>query len=165
MNFGINTNLLETNVINLTVVVGCLIYFGGDILKQALNSRKDILIKSLETAQRQETETKQKLAALEEKKVTNQQDLELVIKPRLNRVFEENKKALIFKHSNEMQRLTATQIATLALKKERIMLLLSQQVKQRALKEGSRKITQSLSTNTNLIVCLVTESIPSIINS
>lgn len=28
---GINTNLLETNVINLTVVIGVLFYYGGSL--------------------------------------------------------------------------------------------------------------------------------------
>ena len=34
--FGINTNLLETNVINLAVVVGVVVYFGGDVLSSIL---------------------------------------------------------------------------------------------------------------------------------
>jgi F-type H+-transporting ATPase subunit b len=29
--FGVNTNLLETNLINLTVVIGVLIYFGKGV--------------------------------------------------------------------------------------------------------------------------------------
>jgi F-type H+-transporting ATPase subunit b len=29
--FGLNTNLLETNLINLTVVIGVLIYFGKGV--------------------------------------------------------------------------------------------------------------------------------------
>jgi len=29
--FGFNTNLLETNIINLTVVIGVLIYFGKGV--------------------------------------------------------------------------------------------------------------------------------------
>lgn len=30
-NFGLNTNLLETNLINLGVVVGSLVYFGRGV--------------------------------------------------------------------------------------------------------------------------------------
>lgn len=30
-NFGLNTNLLETNLINLSVVLGLLVYFGKGV--------------------------------------------------------------------------------------------------------------------------------------
>lgn len=30
-NFGINTDLLETNIFNLTVVIGCVIYYGKSL--------------------------------------------------------------------------------------------------------------------------------------
>lgn len=30
-NFGLNTNLLETNLINLSVVIGLLVYFGKGV--------------------------------------------------------------------------------------------------------------------------------------
>ena len=48
--FGINTNILETNIINLTVVIGVLIYVGGDVLNSLLKTRKENILKSL-TAQ------------------------------------------------------------------------------------------------------------------
>ena len=49
--FGINTNLLETNVINLAVVVGVLIYFGGDVLTSLLTNRKETIMKSITDAE------------------------------------------------------------------------------------------------------------------
>lgn len=45
-----NTNILETNIINLAVVVGVLVYFGGDILKSLLNNRRETILKSLRDA-------------------------------------------------------------------------------------------------------------------
>jgi len=49
--FGINTNILETNVINLAVVIGVLVYFGGDILTSSLESRNGRILKSLRDAE------------------------------------------------------------------------------------------------------------------
>jgi F-type H+-transporting ATPase subunit b len=46
--FGINTNILETNVLNLAVVIWILIYFGKDILLNSLEIRRESIIKSLE---------------------------------------------------------------------------------------------------------------------
>jgi F-type H+-transporting ATPase subunit b len=48
--FGINTNLLETNIINLSVVVIVLIYFGKDILLEILKERKESILKDLQEA-------------------------------------------------------------------------------------------------------------------
>ena len=43
-----NTNLLETNVINLAFVVFVLVYFGGDVLNSLLDERLAIITKSLD---------------------------------------------------------------------------------------------------------------------
>ena len=42
--FGINTNLLETNILNLSVVIGVLVYFGGDVLSSLLTNRKELIL-------------------------------------------------------------------------------------------------------------------------
>jgi F-type H+-transporting ATPase subunit b len=46
--FGINTNILETNVLNLVVVIGILVYFGKDILQDSLKARKENILKSVQ---------------------------------------------------------------------------------------------------------------------
>ena len=61
--FGINTNLLETNVLNLAVVVGALVYFGGDILQSILTNRKELIVKSLTDAEERFKEATAKLEA------------------------------------------------------------------------------------------------------
>ena len=43
-----NTNILETNLINLSFVIGVLIYFGGDVLNSLLDDRLKIIQKSLD---------------------------------------------------------------------------------------------------------------------
>jgi F-type H+-transporting ATPase subunit b len=49
--FGINTNLLETNVLNLAVVIGVLVVFGGDVLTSILKNRQELIVKSLNDAE------------------------------------------------------------------------------------------------------------------
>jgi len=60
--FGINTNLLETNVLNLAVVIGVLVVFGGDVLTSILNNRKELIVKSLNDAEEMFQEATAKLA-------------------------------------------------------------------------------------------------------
>jgi len=46
--FGINTNVLETNVLNLAVVIGVLVVVGKDILTSSLDERRNKIVQSLE---------------------------------------------------------------------------------------------------------------------
>lgn len=46
--FGINTNVLETNIINLSVVIGVLIVVGKDVLSSLLDERKAKILQSLD---------------------------------------------------------------------------------------------------------------------
>jgi F-type H+-transporting ATPase subunit b len=46
--FGINTNVLETNVLNLSVVVGVLFVLGKDVLTSLLDERREKIVQSLE---------------------------------------------------------------------------------------------------------------------
>lgn len=46
--FGINTNVLETNVLNLAVVIGVLFVVGKDILTSNLDERRNKIVQSLE---------------------------------------------------------------------------------------------------------------------
>jgi len=64
--FGINTNLLETNILNLAVVIGVLVYFGGDVLTSLLTTRKEVILKSLNDAEERYQEATAKLAEAKE---------------------------------------------------------------------------------------------------
>lgn len=46
--FGINTNVLETNVLNLAVVIGVLFVLGKDVLTSLLDERKSKIVQSLD---------------------------------------------------------------------------------------------------------------------
>ena len=61
--FGINTNLLETNVLNLAVVIGVLFVFGGDVLTSILKNRQELIVKSLNDAEERFQEATAKLEA------------------------------------------------------------------------------------------------------
>ena len=45
--FGINTNVLETNILNLSVVIGVLFVVGKDVLTSLLDERRQKIVQSL----------------------------------------------------------------------------------------------------------------------
>lgn len=61
--FGFNGNVLDTNLLNLAVVLGLLIYFGGDFLGSLLENRKQTILESLQDAEKRYQEAIQKLDA------------------------------------------------------------------------------------------------------
>ena len=67
---SLNTNILDTNLINLAVVIGILVYFGKQILQQTLDSRKEKIVTKIEDAKKQYEEVKQTL--LEAKKLLSE---------------------------------------------------------------------------------------------
>ena len=54
--FGINTNIFETNVINLAVVIAVVISFVGDAIKDLLANRKQTILDNLFAAEKREKE-------------------------------------------------------------------------------------------------------------
>jgi F-type H+-transporting ATPase subunit b len=61
--FGLNTNLFETNILNLAVVVGVVIKVVGDSLKSLLDQRRRTILSTLQEADLKAREAKQRLEA------------------------------------------------------------------------------------------------------
>lgn len=58
--FGINTNVFETNIINLAAVVGVVVSFVGGNLTALLEDRKTTIVKNLEEANQRALEAQEK---------------------------------------------------------------------------------------------------------
>lgn len=61
--FGINTNIFETNIINLAAVVGIVVSFVGNNLSALLEDRKKTILSNLEEANKRAIEAQEKLAS------------------------------------------------------------------------------------------------------
>jgi F-type H+-transporting ATPase subunit b len=62
---SLNTDILETGVINIIIVIGILFYTGKDFLGSLLKERKTIIIKSVQDAEDGLTEAKNRLREAE----------------------------------------------------------------------------------------------------
>nr|QIA46897.1 CF0 subunit I of ATP synthase [Pandorina colemaniae] len=61
--FGFNTNIFETNIINLAAVVGIVVSFVGKNLSSLLDDRKNTIVKNLQEANQRAIEAEEKLNA------------------------------------------------------------------------------------------------------
>ncbi len=59
--FGLNTNILETNIINLAVVLAIVITFVGDALRSLLDNRKQTILNNFREADQRANEAQEKL--------------------------------------------------------------------------------------------------------
>jgi F-type H+-transporting ATPase subunit b len=59
--FGINTDIFETNIINLAAVIGIVISFVGSNLTAVLEDRKKTILNNLQEATQRELEAEEKL--------------------------------------------------------------------------------------------------------
>ena len=59
--FGINTNIFETNLINLAAVVGIVVSFVGNNLSALLEDRRKTILSNLEEANQRAVEAQEKL--------------------------------------------------------------------------------------------------------
>lgn len=59
--FGINTNIFETNLINLSVVIGVVVSFVGGNLTAILDDRKKTIVNNLQEATQRALEAEEKL--------------------------------------------------------------------------------------------------------
>ena len=60
--FGFNTNILETNIINLAVVIAVVVSFVGDALRSLLETRKQTILNNLREADQRAIEAQEKLS-------------------------------------------------------------------------------------------------------
>jgi len=58
--FGFNDNILETNVINLAVVVGVVVFFVGKNLTSILETRQQTILNNLKEADQRAIEAREK---------------------------------------------------------------------------------------------------------
>jgi F-type H+-transporting ATPase subunit b len=59
--FGINTDIFETNILNLAVVIGCVVTFVGGNLTAILDERKNTIVNNLQEATQRALEAEEKL--------------------------------------------------------------------------------------------------------
>jgi F-type H+-transporting ATPase subunit b len=73
---GFNTDILETNVINLVIVVAFLVYAGRGFIGKILSSRLESIQSAIVDAEKRQTEATSKLAVQQEKLVQAQAEAE-----------------------------------------------------------------------------------------
>jgi F-type H+-transporting ATPase subunit b len=144
--FGINTNILETNIINLAVVLGVVISFVGDALRSLLENRKQTIVKNLLEADQRANEAQEKLNQAKiqfefsQKKAIEIEEQSII-------AAEQEKKKSIDQATKDALRLEDLKKETLLLQQQKAVSEISQQVITLALSQVREKLNNRLDPN------------------
>lgn len=141
--FGFNTNILETNIINLSVVIFIVFSFVGDALKTLLQNRKEIILANLQEADKRALEAQEKL-------LEAQKQFEMAIE-KANQIKQEailtadkEKNEILKQTEIEIKKFETSKEESLTLERQKIISQISQQVIALALLKVREKLKKSL---------------------
>nr|YP_009163605.1 ATP synthase CF0, subunit B [Triparma laevis]BAS19059.1 ATP synthase CF0, subunit B [Triparma laevis] len=140
---GLNTDILETGVLNILVLVGIIIYVGRDFLGSSLEQRQQEIIQSVQDAEERLTEANTRLSEAQ-KQLTQAQ----VIISEIRIETMNTKKVLLESDSTQANQELATRfgraLATLRSREQQVFSEIKQQIISLALKNVLSKVQTNL---------------------
>jgi F-type H+-transporting ATPase subunit b len=137
--FGINTNLLETNVLNLAVVIGVLVVFGGDVLTSILKNRQELIVKSLNDAEERFQEATAKLESAKAQLEVAKTKAEAIRAQGLVTA-KQGSENLLARAEEDIKRLEDTKKTSLRFEEEKAIEEVCSRVRELALKSALQKV-------------------------
>jgi len=141
--FGINTDLIETNVLNLAVVIGVLVYFGKDIVSDTLKTRKEAILKSLQDADNKFQEATDKLNEAKKQFEFAKVKAEEIRAQGLVTADKSSKK-LLARVEDDIKRLEDAKAATLRFEEEKAITEVCEKVSRLALEQAVENLNKRL---------------------
>ena len=141
--FGFNGNILETNIVNLSVVIGIVVSFGGDALRSLLENRRQTVLATLEQANQRAREAKQRLEeAASQLEFAHKKAAQ--IREQGSAAAEKEKRDSLAQTEEDVLRLEGAKEETLALQQQKAVAQVSQQVVGLALNRVRDKLANRL---------------------
>lgn len=141
--FGLNTDILESNLINLLILIGVLLYYGRKIVGNILSERKDKIAEQIEAAAAQERQAAQTLKQEQQKLAQAQQKAEKIIQEARENA-EKAKAEIIANGEREVERIRATAVQDLNSEQERAIASLRQRVAELAIERAEAQLNERL---------------------
>ena len=142
--FGINTNILETNVLNLTVVLGVLFVLGKDVLSSLLEERKNKIVQSMNDVEARFQEAQAKLENAKAQLASSKEKAE-EIQAQSRQTADQSSAAAAKRAEAEILRIQATQKSTLNVEKQRLVREMRTLLTSGALEKAFTKLKQERS--------------------
>jgi F-type H+-transporting ATPase subunit b len=149
--FGFNTNILETNVLNLAVVLAIVITYVGDALRGLLANRKQTILNNFREADQRASEAQERLnqARLQLEKAKTKAD---EISQQAVFTVDQEKKQILSQTQEDIKRLSILQQETLKFEQQKAQNELAQKLVRLALHQVREKLNQRLNSSIHTAV-------------
>jgi F-type H+-transporting ATPase subunit b len=141
--FGLNLNILETNLINLAILIGVLFYFGRKALGNVLSERRSKIEQEIREAEKRQKDAAAALADAQQKLAKAQAEAE-----QIRATAEENSKlareAILSKAVRDVERLNETAAKDLDTARERAIAELRERVAMLAIERVESQLKDRL---------------------
>jgi len=141
--FGFNTNLLETNVLNLRVVLRVVVKVVGDALRALLDQRRQMILSTLQEADKKKNILQQQLETAKESVKIARITAEEIRTQSIQAVEQENY-AIEEKLKKDLELLEQSSNQAIELERQRAIQSVAQQVATLALKNAEDRLTISI---------------------
>lgn len=154
--FGINTDIFETNILNLSVVIGFLFYYGKSVLTDIVKSRKETILKNIQDAENKFREAEEKLL-LAKNNLDNAKLKADQIRTQSSILSSETAKNILKSIEEDIKRLKMSNLSTIRLEEERSINEVCQKLSELALNKAVEKLEKKL--NSNIQKKIITQNI------
>lgn len=144
--FGLNFNLLETNIINLAIVIGILIYFGKGVLGKTLGDRQAAIATEIKEAEERKQTAAARLADEQQKLAQAKEEAKRIVSDAEIRA-KQAKEQILAQAKVEIERLKATAGQDTLAQEERVSLEVRQRIAELALKQVEIELEQRVASN------------------
>lgn len=149
--FGFNGNILETNILNLAVVLGIVVSLGGDTLRSLLENRKQTISNNLQQAEKRAQEAKQRLTeAQSQLEAAKRKGVE--IRQQGDLTAERERQDSTNRKRDEIARLTTKKEDTLRVEEQKAVSQVYQQLVKRVIDQAKRGLATRLDSTSHASV-------------
>ena len=137
--FGLNLDILDTNLINLTLLVGILIYFGKPLLTNILSERSSKIAEQIQAVEQKQKQAEVTLAQ-EQKKLEEAQATAAKIRSEAETTAQKARETILAQGEKEIQRLQEMAGKDLSSEQEKAIAQLRQRVVALALERARSRM-------------------------
>ncbi|MGK7888478.1 MAG: F0F1 ATP synthase subunit B [Leptolyngbyaceae cyanobacterium] len=141
--FGLNLDLLDTNLINIAIILTLLVVVGRQVLGDVLSSRREQIETAIQDAEQRKKTAAASLADQQQKLAQSQLDAAKLRSDAEARA-ESFRQAILAKAEADIEKLRATAEADLGSQQDRVVAELRQRVAELALADVERQLSQGV---------------------
>ncbi|MEM6424367.1 MAG: F0F1 ATP synthase subunit B [Cyanobacteria bacterium P01_H01_bin.119] len=138
-----NFDPLETNIINLVIIIGVLVYFGSKVLGKTLSDRRSSIETAIKDAEQRKKQASSALAEEQQRLAQAKMDAEQ-LKADAQANAEKAREAILAQAEKDVERLKASAAQDLSAQQDRVVRELQQQIAAMAIAQVEREVPERL---------------------